>query len=65
MLVMKPGGLGSRIRDMEAEIYDCSHLLVSISIILFISFGKQNWHCRMNKNLRFLQSFYSNLYGDI
>ena len=30
LLEIKPCGLGSRIRDMEAESYNWSHLLVNI-----------------------------------
>ena len=45
-LEIKPCGLGSRIRDMEADfIYWWTFRL------LFISFGKQNWHCGMDNNV--------------
>ena len=47
---IKPCGLGSRIRDMEAESYNWSHLSVNI-YITFTSFGKQNWCCGMNRTL--------------
>ena len=43
ILEIKPFGLGSRIRDMEAEW----RLKVITDLISWI-FGKQNWHFGMN-----------------
>ena len=46
VLEIKPCGLGSRIRDMETDlIYWWTFRL------LFISFGKQNWHFGMDRTL--------------
>ena len=46
LLEIKPFVLGSRIRDMEAESYNWFTFR-----LLFISFGKQKWHCGMNQRL--------------
>ena len=35
ILQIKPCGLGSRIRDMEAESYNWSHLMVNIMITFY------------------------------
>ena len=50
LLEIKPCRLGSTIRDMEAKSYKWSHFL------LFISFGKQNWHCGMNQTCQSVSS---------
>ena len=44
-LEIKPCWLGSRIGDMEAEW----RLRVITGLISWWSFGKQNWHCEMNR----------------
>ena len=50
ILEIKPCGLGSRIRDMEAERNNWSHLLIGEHLDYFL-FCKQNWHCEMNRTL--------------
>ena len=45
-LEIKPCGLGSRITDMEADL-----IYWRTFRLLFISFGKQNWHCGMDWTL--------------
>ena len=46
-LEIKPCGLGSKIRDMEAEW----RLRVITDLIYWWNFGKQNWRCGMNQTL--------------
>ena len=47
LLEIKPCGLGSRIRDMEAEW----RLKVITDLFSWWIFGKENWHCWMNRML--------------